>query len=103
MIRSSIAFAAAIGLVFLVMALNLTAAQGGEKLGVPPDPKRVAEMVAVLKEKLAAGMPLYDVLSRLGADYALAVVKLLDDPKVDRGQLLAALANGGGDPAVVMP
>jgi HEAT repeat protein len=106
MIRLRTAFLALVGPVSLILALGSSGYAAQEvpgKASAPPDQKRMAEMVAVLKEKLAAGMPLYDVVSRLGGDYAYAVVQLLDDPKVDRGQLLSALADGRGNPAVVMP
>jgi HEAT repeat protein len=106
MTRSCTALLALFGPVSLVMALALPAlaAQGGPDRGAPPDAKRVAEMVAELKKWIDSGMPVYNAPSRFGAQYSYALVKLLDDPKVDRSHVLAALSNGsGGASAAVVP
>jgi HEAT repeat protein len=66
-------------------------------------------MVAELKKGLASGMPLQAVVARLSGDYSragayvYALVKLLDDPKVDRSHVLVTLASMDGDSAVVVP
>lgn len=105
MTRLSAALVSLSGVLFLMTALVSSAAVAQPKqagLGNPPDPKRVAEMVAVLKKEIEGGKQLANVLARLGDNYAYALIQLLDDPKVERGQVIAELANGGGDSAAVV-
>jgi HEAT repeat protein len=106
MTRLGTALLALFGLAFLpgALALPRVAAQGDpERQTLPPDPKRVAEMLAFLKNGLDSGKPLHQVLAGAPGDYSPALVKLLDDPKVDRSHVLAALFNTRGQSAVVVP
>src|SRR5262245_26252087 len=93
----------ALGLAIAALALGLSGlAAQEERKNTPPDPKRVTEMVAELKQRLENGLAWSNVLGAMGDRYAYALIQMLDDPKVDPLQVFSALSGGGGDAAAVV-
>ena len=112
MLRFCTACPTLFGAAFLTVTLaspGCAAQDGSARRAAPPSPQRVAEMVAELKKGLESHMPLQTMVagrtgdhSRAG-EYAHALAKLLDDPRVDHSPVLATLAYMDGDSAVVVP